>query len=184
MLRNENSHRSNVSAPTLPQRKPAPMLDDDAMQLVWESLSGIYGQQFFNSYGESHLDGAAEVWASALAGFTRDRLHYGLNACTKRTQPYPPTLNEFRALCLGSTDAPIGPMSAEDRAARDKTEHEYDLAHFRKMRDLAAGVGLDLWAREAEHGIPHRTRTRPADASHVMRVKASIAECFTRMVSR
>lgn len=160
------------------------------MQLVWESLAGIYGTAFSNSYGDRHDDGAALVWAESLAGFTRDMLHVGLSACARRANGYPPTLPEFRALCLGSSDAPTQGLTTEQRAERDATERAYDLAHFRKMRDLCrergikADDGSELWVNEAMRGIPHRTRPKPASPEFVKQVVANIDACLARMVAR
>jgi hypothetical protein len=128
------------------------------MQLVWECMASIYGTLWSAPHGDDFTSGDATVWAEGLADLSRDQLHHGLNACMKRADNFPPSLGQFRGLCLGSSDAPVPMLTPEQRETRDAIRVEQDKAHFRKMRELAAGLGLDLWEREAEHGVPNRTR--------------------------
>lgn len=65
-------------------------------------MTEIYGHRWSATFGES-TDGnsAAETWAKGLAGVTGSQLADGLKACIASSDPWPPTLPEFRAMCLG-----------------------------------------------------------------------------------
>lgn len=45
-----------------------------------------------------------DTWAKGLAGLSPEQLGRGLEACITRTDPWPPVLAQFRALCLGIPD--------------------------------------------------------------------------------
>lgn len=65
-------------------------------------MAEIYGHRWTSAYGaESGADGAAGTWAKGLAGVTPAQVANGLNACIASSDPWPPTLPEFRAKCLG-----------------------------------------------------------------------------------
>lgn len=60
----------------------------------------IYGARWSSSYGDP--DGpTAQTWASGLAGVTPAQLAAGLSAAIASASPWPPTLPEYRAMCLG-----------------------------------------------------------------------------------
>lgn len=159
MQGNPRSQTSNESGLSQPNARPNKLTDDD-MQVIWECMASIYGNLWSSPHGDDFTSGPALVWADGLSGLARGQIHHGLNACMRRPDPFPPSLGQFLALCLGSSDAPVPQLSPEQRETRDAKRLEYDKAHFRKMRELAAGMGLDLWAHEAEHGIPNRDRPR------------------------
>lgn len=65
-------------------------------------MAEIYGHRWTSAYGETADDaGAGETWAKGLAGITGEQLGEGLKACLASADPWPPTLPEFRARCLG-----------------------------------------------------------------------------------
>jgi hypothetical protein len=65
-------------------------------------MAEIYGHRWTSAYGDStEADGAAGTWAKGLAGVTPAQLADGLKACLASSDPWPPTLPEFRAMCLG-----------------------------------------------------------------------------------
>jgi hypothetical protein len=65
-------------------------------------MTEIYGHRWSATFGES-TDGnsAAETWAKGLAGVTGPQLADGLKACITSSDPWPPTLPQFRSMCLG-----------------------------------------------------------------------------------
>jgi hypothetical protein len=70
-------------------------------------MTMIYGHRWTSSYGEKD-DG---TWLTGLADVTVEQIKTGLEKCRTRTiQPgredWPPTLTEFRALCLLTYAAP------------------------------------------------------------------------------
>ena len=63
----------------------------------------IYAHRWTAAHGESvDAEGtSAGTWAKGLSGITGQQLAAGLEACIVRADSWPPTLPEFRALCLG-----------------------------------------------------------------------------------
>jgi hypothetical protein len=72
------------------------------MQTLWLRMAEIYGHRWTASFGANpDSDGAAGTWGKGLAGITPAQLADGLKACITSSDPWPPTLPEFRAMCLG-----------------------------------------------------------------------------------
>lgn len=70
-------------------------------------MAEIYGLRWTTAYGEDPDAGAGETWAKGLAGISSKQLAAGLTASIASADPWPPTLPEFRARCLG-----IPPLSS------------------------------------------------------------------------
>lgn len=64
-------------------------------------MAEIYGHRWTSAYGESAEEGAGLTWSKGLAGITTPQVAAGLGACIASADPWPPTLPEFRARCLG-----------------------------------------------------------------------------------
>jgi len=69
-------------------------------------MSHLYGHKFTSAFGESaisngELTDVAKTWASGLRGLTGAQIAKGLHVICARTDPWPPTLPEFRAACAG-----------------------------------------------------------------------------------
>lgn len=65
-------------------------------------MAEIYGHRWTANFGsDPDLAGAAGTWAKGLAGVAPAQLADGLKACLASSDPWPPTLPEFRAMCLG-----------------------------------------------------------------------------------
>lgn len=47
------------------------------------------------------LTDVATTWATGLVGVTGEQMAAGLHACINREDAWPPTLPEFRTMCLG-----------------------------------------------------------------------------------
>lgn len=60
----------------------------------------IYGARWTSNYGERD-DG---TWAKGLHGITPAQIAGALGRCVKRSDPWPPTLPEFRTLCFPSRE--------------------------------------------------------------------------------
>lgn len=71
------------------------------MRTLWVRLSEIYGHRWTSGYGENPNGAAAETWGKGLAGLTGQQLADGLAACIACADPWPPTLPQFRMMCLG-----------------------------------------------------------------------------------
>lgn len=84
------------------------------LRSLWSKLAGIYGARFTSAFGHSpeHLENgkhhkageltdAGAMWEKGLAGLTPGDIRHGLGRALVSAEPWPPTLPEFRALCLG-----------------------------------------------------------------------------------
>jgi len=87
-------------------------LSDRVISRVWEKMSAIYGHRWVSAYG-LHVDEtgkvsqAAETWAMGLSGLSREQLAHGFDYLLKNGQEWPPTLPEFREMCMqASADVP------------------------------------------------------------------------------
>ncbi len=58
-------------------------------------MAKIYGHKWVSSFGAAD-DG---TWLSGLRDVTPEQIGIGLERCRIRSEPWPPTLPEFRALC-------------------------------------------------------------------------------------
>lgn len=94
-------------AVTTPAReRPRP----PALRRIWERMSAIYLHRWTRAMGEAPQDDsgaltlAGDSWSRALAGLTDQQLGAGLDACLARSDTWPPSLPEFRALCLQVPD--------------------------------------------------------------------------------
>lgn len=96
MLRAEAMTSTANTALAEPQ--PAPV-----MCRLWHRMGAIYGHRWSSAYGEDATaqGEAGEVWAKGLAGLTARQIGDGISAAMASADPWPPTLPEFRAMCLG-----------------------------------------------------------------------------------
>lgn len=75
------------------------------MTNLWERLIHLYGHKWSSTYGDcavtdGELTDVAKTWASGLHGITGENIAGGLRRCCDRPDAWPPTLPEFKALCL------------------------------------------------------------------------------------
>lgn len=118
-----------------PEKPPSGPLSPTAARTLWVRMAEIYGHRWTSSYGDStEQDGAAGTWAKGLAGLTPAQVADGLRACVVRSDPWPPTLPEFRALCLAipslaETDAEV----AAYIAASQRTGATATLSRFGRL---------------------------------------------------
>lgn len=68
----------------------------DVMDRLNVRMTEIFGSRWTSQYPRAALD----TWAKGLADMTRDQLARGVNACVAGALEWPPTLPEFRKLCL------------------------------------------------------------------------------------
>lgn len=103
------------------------------LRRLWPKMAAIYGHRWTASFGEAvendagELTVAGETWQKGLAGLCRAQLTAGVNAALFSANPWPPTLPEFRALCLG-----IPPLAAvRALLARPDLQPKADRPFFR-----------------------------------------------------
>lgn len=87
---------SKANAPTVTETPLAPT----AARTLWVRMAEIYGHRWTSAYGDNPNEGAALTWAKGLAGISAKQVGDGLRACVSSSDPWPPTLPEFRGMCL------------------------------------------------------------------------------------
>lgn len=77
------------------------------MRRLWERMVAIYGHKWTSTHGviphdeiTGSLTVTGETWQQGLRGITGQQFGRGLEACITRNDEWPPTLPEFRAMCL------------------------------------------------------------------------------------
>lgn len=70
-------------------------------------MTATYGHRWTSTHGDDFAGGSGQLWAQHLAGLTRREIERGLNTTTSGGEPWPPTLPEFRAACLGVLPMPV-----------------------------------------------------------------------------
>lgn len=63
-------------------------------------MAAIYGHRWTSGFGEDPQGVTGDTWAAGLSGLTGRDLARGLEACVAASDPWPPTLPEFRGMCL------------------------------------------------------------------------------------
>lgn len=74
---------------------------------LWLHMGATYPHKWASAQGDDPRGVAGKVWASELAGMTRGQIDRGLSACRNASDPWPPSLPAFKAMCLG-----IPPLAA------------------------------------------------------------------------
>lgn len=79
----------------------APADVSDEIVALWIAFADIYGHKFVSQFGADPYSGTGQSWATGLADLTMEQLAEGVEACKFAADPWPPTLPQFRARCLG-----------------------------------------------------------------------------------
>ena len=77
------------------------------VETLWGRMAAIYGHRWTSSYGDDPAGMVGDTWAAGLSGLAGGQLARGLEACVASSDPWPPSLPDFRAACLG-----IPPLAA------------------------------------------------------------------------
>ena len=128
------------------------------MAQLWEKLSRIYGHRWTSGFGEAD-DG---TWLTGLRDLLPEELAAGLRACIRREDDWPPTLPEFRRLCLGYEDKTLaveraiyGPMDDLSGVMREMVG-SWDMRHSSE-KDLRTRL-VNVY----HHAVEQLTRERMA----------------------
>jgi len=148
-----NCSEAPPAPPAYPTHQPAtvapPGRREAILRDLWAQMTAIYGHRWTSAHGTDAATGSGQVWGEGLLGLTKGQiLRVGVGACRDGHGPadgWPPTLPQFRELCLGL------PTIAEVRAElaqRDGQRTPFGLLVSRKMTDPWAYRQAD--ARTAE----------------------------------
>lgn len=84
---------------------------------LWLRMAEIFGHRWTSTFGETPDSGAGLTWSQALKGMSAAQLRRGVAAAALGPNAWPPTLPEFRALCLGVPS--YASVAVDLRAARE-----------------------------------------------------------------
>ncbi len=107
-------------------------LTERHIDLLWERMAKIYGHKWVSSYGETD-DGS---WLSGLHDVTPAQVSVGLEHCRTSAEPWPPSLPEFRAMCLPMKRLTAAHSEARGRLPAPKVTPEVRDAHRAKALAL------------------------------------------------
>lgn len=96
----------SVASSNPPSREPSEFTASspgvpDRIRTLWLRMTEIYGHRWTSAFGEDCEQGAGPTWAKGLTDVTSKQLAAGISAAIASADPWPPTLPEFRSLCLG-----------------------------------------------------------------------------------
>ena len=103
-----------------------PAIRQRAMRRLWERMAAIFGHRWTSSFGDSAEDSAGtltvagETWRRGLIGLAEVQIGVGIEACITASEPWPPTLPEFRAMCLGVPSFPAAVRQFQNKSV-DRT---------------------------------------------------------------
>lgn len=143
----------------------------------------IYGHRWLSAYGDVSKEGVmtetAKIWQKALGGVTYEQIAKGLTKCLESGNSWPPSLPEFRALCLGET-AKYAKQPTQNAAAyrapeclkltKPRANREQARAHLQAMRKLIVG-GPEV---EVDAAQESRTDTIEVYAEDEEEIQASV----------
>jgi hypothetical protein len=69
---------------------------DEHIAYLWRCMVMFYGYRWLNSYGEAD-DG---TWRAGLCDVTPDQILHGIDSLRLSGKEWPPTLPEFRKMCV------------------------------------------------------------------------------------
>ena len=118
---------------------PSGLTDEDVDRL-WERMTMVYGHKWISAYGTAD-DG---TWLVGLGDITPKQVGVGLEKVRTSAEPWPPTLPEFRAMCMPFKRATAAHNETAGRLPAPKVTPEVRDAHRAKALAL---VGIK---REAQ----------------------------------
>lgn len=86
------------------------IFSDKVMAKIWQRMAAIYGHKWTSHLGvasdaEGKLSESAKVWKQGLIGVTLDQVKYGFTALVIKHHDWPPSLPEFRKLCVSGNES-------------------------------------------------------------------------------
>ena len=107
-------------------------LTDRHIDRLWERMTKIYGHKWVSSYGVAD-DGS---WLAGLHDVAPALICYGLEKCRVGENAWPPSLPEFRAMCLAKPRIENAAMYRQFKALpRPAADREKIKTQLDMMRD-------------------------------------------------
>lgn len=89
---------STGSSPT-PRAAPKRPLPHSALDLIGATMTSAFGTKWTTTHGDNFADTSGRIWAIQLAGLSGAQIQRGLTHAVR--EAWPPTLSDFKAMCLG-----------------------------------------------------------------------------------
>ena len=100
LLPNKSSSTSSPESRAKTSSTPR-LQSQHAMDQLWKHMAQIYGHKWTSGYTANPAGPEAATWSKGLSGLSGRQLADGLAACIASADPWPPTLPQFRMMCLG-----------------------------------------------------------------------------------
>lgn len=100
-MHNDSAPQTASPSTTQHPRPASGQQPPEVMRPLWARMTEIYGTRWTGGYGDKFDGPAGETWAKGLSGLRYKQIKQGISACLLGTLAWPPTLPEFRALCIG-----------------------------------------------------------------------------------
>lgn len=87
-------------------------LSDKIICHTWQRMLSIYGHKWSSHLGLADdgtglITDSAKTWQKGLAGVTLEQLKYGFDMLIFKNHDWPPSLPEFRKLCLSNVNSEL-----------------------------------------------------------------------------
>ena len=89
---------------------------EPVIRRLWQRMAEIYHHRWTSAMGDDAGASTGRVWAKGLSGLSLVQIGAGIDALLVRADGWPPTLPEFRAMCMGVpslADVQVALRSAE-----------------------------------------------------------------------
>lgn len=96
-----NASKPTSSAPERTTKESSTRPSASLADYLWLHMGAAFGHRWTSAYGEESRGTAGRLWAAELAGMSRAEIDAGLAKCRSGSDPWPPSLPEFKAHCLG-----------------------------------------------------------------------------------
>ena len=127
--------RPSASEPPTKNSSPSKKL----MASLWMRMVGLYGHKWTSSYGESDADG---TWQSGLSGLTANDFERGLRNCMNCDDGWPPSLPDFRRMCMEYRAPEHRPFPPANRLIESDAMRQAKKEKVREMKALWRSKGL------------------------------------------
>ena len=131
------------------------------MRRLWQVMSDLYGHRWVSNYGADAGGSAGQTWAHGLRDLTGGQLAIGVGKCAQgaTADGWPPTLPQFRELCL---DVIPFAQVADDITRAPRYRHPF-------TRMVWAKVDGHLFGQSSQESAERMLR-RAYDAARIARL--------------
>lgn len=145
------------------------LLDDKLVSLLWRRMLAIYGHKWHSHLGvavdsDGKLSDSARTWKLGLSGVTIEQVKRGFELLIFKNHEWPPSLPEFRRLCLSKNSIQAPPLaeivsilarvSSRSGSLIDRYSHPLALA-------IAQHPGFDMFAMRTANNADAKRMVEP-----------------------